>query len=63
MKYIHYNGRSYVRYYHYLIRPISDWDNSRAREYISTSKHYKVPDGWEIVSMIGYHDKEVNNHE
>lgn len=47
-----------VRKYHYLIRPICDWDNKRAREYISTSLEPKL-NGWEIVAVMGYSEKEV----
>lgn len=44
-----------IRKYHYLIRPVCDWNNDRAREYISTSINPHI-EGWEIVATIGYHD-------
>lgn len=51
-----------IRKYHYLIRPICDLDNSRAREFISTCLDPKI-DGWEIIALMGYSEKEVNNYE
>lgn len=47
-----------IRKYHYLIRPTCDWNNDRAREFISTCLNPKI-DGWEIVALIGYSEKEM----
>lgn len=44
-----------IRKYHYLIRPKSDWNNNRAKEYVSSSIDPKI-EGWDIIAMIGYHD-------
>lgn len=48
---------SIVRKYFYLIRPICDWNNNRAREYISTCLNPTI-EGWEIVALMGYSEKE-----
>ena len=46
------------RKYHYLIRPICDWDNKRAKEYISTCLN-PIIEGWEVVALMGYSEKEM----
>lgn len=46
-----------IRKYHYLIRPICDLDNSRAREFISTCLNPKI-DGWEIIALMGYSERK-----
>ena len=47
------------RYYHMIIqRPgYVAWGTETRREYISTNK--KAPEGWVIVAMCGYHEKEA----
>lgn len=47
-----------TRKYHYLIRPTYDWNNGRAREFISTCLNPKI-DGWEVVALMGYSEKEM----
>lgn len=47
-----------IRKYHYLIRPICDWNNDRAREFISTCLNPKI-DGWEVVALMGYSERET----
>lgn len=52
------NTKKIIRKYHYLIRPICDLDNKRAREYISTCLNPMI-EGWEIVALMGYSEKEM----
>lgn len=45
------------RYYHNLIRRITDYNNNDLKEFIST-KQGDAPDGYICVAVLGFHDKK-----